>query len=79
MADGRFYDLVMGIKKSLTVVAQTLGVGVGVWGGLEGLRLPATWADVPAVGIGTGVPILLGVVKLCGNYRKQMGRWPWQG
>ncbi len=78
MKQGEFYDLAMGIKKSLSVVAQTLGVGGGVWAALEGVRLPATWEEVPAVGIGTGVPVLLGIVKFLGNYRKQTGKFPWQ-
>lgn len=78
MTDGKYYDIVMGLKKSLSVVAQGLGVGAAVFAGIEGLRLPGTWADVPAVGIGTGVPVLLGIVKFLGNYRKQTGRFPWQ-
>jgi hypothetical protein len=78
MRDGQCYDLAMGLKKSVSVIAQTMGVGAGVFGVLEGVRLPATWADVPAVGIGTGVPVLLGIVKFLGNYRKQTGKFPWQ-
>lgn len=76
--DGEYYNLAMGLKKSVSVVLQTLGVGAGVFAALEGLGLPATWEQVPAVGIGTGVPVLLGIVKFLGNYRKQTGKFPWQ-